>query len=171
MPLDIPVQVIGCMLCTLVSPCTIGPLLRQAMAAHVLHFGDDDYHRISILESAGYRVEQCKSLIQLTVALKAHDDPEAIFLTESEVHQPEDAATLARESTLAPVILFRTGTVSRSEADFDLIVPTLASPQEWLHDVQTLIDCSRKIRARSQALIQQSARLRMESSAVRQEFH
>lgn len=137
------------------------------MAARVLHFGDDDCHRVTILESAGYAVEQCTSLRQFTANLQAGSERDAIFITERDGVSPAEAAAAARSHSPAPLVLFRTSNRRAPEKQFDLVVDSLEPPERWLKDVSALIEKSRKLRARSATLIQETRELREKSAAVR----
>ncbi len=137
------------------------------MAAHVLHLGVDDCHRVAVLRSVGYRVDECGSLLQLAKALERANGADAVFLTESDGISPEQAISLARERSAAPVILFCRSTYGANEDEFDLVIPPLTSPEKWLQDVGSLVEWSRMVRVQAQAITEQSRSLRMETSLVR----
>lgn len=137
------------------------------MAARVLHFGEDDCHRVTILESAGYRVEQCTSLRQFLADLQAGKERDAIFITERDGVSPAEAAAVARSHSPAPLVLFRTSNRRAPEKQFDLVVDSLEPPERWLKDVSALIEKTRKLRARSATLVPESRELRGEPAAVR----
>lgn len=130
------------------------------MAARVLHLGEDDCHRVSILESAGYGVEPCVSLEQLQADLQTGSNHEAIFVTECESVSAADAAAVARSYSQAPLILFRTSNRRPPEEEFDLVVDSLEAPEQWLHEVRMLIEKSRKLPARSADVTPDSRQLR-----------
>ena len=67
------------------------------MDAHVLHIGADDCHRVAVLRSVGYQVDECLSLPQLASALERRKGVDAVFLTESDGYSHEDAISLARQ--------------------------------------------------------------------------
>lgn len=110
------------------------------MAARVLHLGEDDCHRVSILESAGYRVELCKSLAQFLAALHSGTHFDALFLTEREGVSPEEVAALARSHSTAPLILFRTSNRRAPEKQFNLVVNSLDPPEQWLKQVAAVLE-------------------------------
>ena len=139
------------------------------MAAHVLHIGMDDCHRVAVLRSVGYRVDECASLLQLATALEGPKGADAVFLTESDSIPPEQAISLAREHSEAPVILFRRSTYGTSDDDFDLVIPPLTAPEKWLQEVRSLLDWSRMGRVQAQAITDQSRTLRKETSMVRRD--
>jgi hypothetical protein len=114
------------------------------MAAHVLHIGMDDCHRVAVLRSAGYRVDECYSLLQLATALERTQDAVAVILTESENISPEQAVALARGSSGLPVIFFRKSNGETTEGQFDLVIHPLTAPGKWLEEVDNLLQWSRE---------------------------
>jgi hypothetical protein len=122
------------------------------MAAHVLHIGMDDCHRVAVLRSAGYRVDECYSLLQLATALERTHDADAVILTESENISPEQAVALSRGCSGLPVIFFRKSNGETIEDQFDLVIHPLTAPEKWLQEVDDLLQWSRGERDPSQAL-------------------
>ena len=116
------------------------------MAAHVLHIGMDDCHRVAVLRSAGYKVDECDSLLQLATTLERTQHADAVILTESENIQPEHAVTLARERSGAPIIFFPKSNGGVSEDQFDLVIHALTSPEKWLQQVSDLLQWSCGVR-------------------------
>lgn len=119
------------------------------MTAYALHLGQDYCHRVPILETAGYKVEECASLDQLQAKLEQLSDIEAIFVTELEDPVPEDAVIVARAYSGAPVILFRSSMRALDESRFDLVIPTLSRPSDWLMDVNAVLAKKRRFRVHS----------------------
>lgn len=138
------------------------------MAARVIHFGSDDCHRLTVLRSAGFAVAECSSLSQFRKALKAVENPDAVCVVEGNGVKPEAVGEMARANCSAPVVLFRTSYRNSEEAHFDLIVPTLTPPEIWLREIETLINRSRKLQARSLVLIENGREIRRESAAARE---
>jgi hypothetical protein len=118
------------------------------MDAHVLHIGADDCHRVAVLRSVGYQVDECLSLPQLARALEHGTGVDAVFLTESDGLAHEQAVQLARQRS-APVILFLRSNGDEPPRRVDLVVEPLTSPTKWLHDVRALLEWSRGVRAQS----------------------
>ncbi len=137
------------------------------MAAHVLHIGMDDCHRVDILRSAGYKVDECASLHHFAMALEVAQQADAVILTESENIPPEQAFHLTRERSTAPVIFFRSTNRAAIEDEFDLVIPPLTAPEKWLKDVNSLLEWSRTLRAQSLSIVEQSRSLRKESATLR----
>jgi hypothetical protein len=120
------------------------------MDAHVLHIGADDCHRVAVLRSVGYLVDECLSLPQLANALERENGVDAVFLTESDGFAHEQATQLARQRS-APVILFLRSNDGGSARQVDLVVEPLTPPSKWLRDVKALLEWGRGIRAQSVA--------------------
>jgi hypothetical protein len=108
------------------------------MAARVIHFGPDDCHRLMVLQSAGYAVEDCLSLGQLRASL-AGDEADAVLLSDGDGVAPEEAVALARGCSSAPVVLFCSTNQVYEDAAFDLVVHSLTRPEIWLREVDALI--------------------------------
>jgi hypothetical protein len=127
----------------------------------------DDCHRVAVLRSVGYRVEECSSLLQLATALDRTNGADAVFLTESDSIPPEKAVSLARERSAAPVILFRRTTKGESEQEFDLVIPPLTSPEKWLREVSSLLEWSRMVRDQARVMADQARTPRKQTTALR----
>ena len=136
------------------------------LAARVIHFGADDCHRLMVLRSAGYSVDDCRSMVQLHDRLAKGDATDALLMSDAEGVEPNEAIALARTHSSAPVILFRSTTLAYQETGVDLIVHSLTPPEVWLPEVDALIERSQAVRARSEALAGHSTQLRRESAAA-----
>jgi hypothetical protein len=133
------------------------------MAARIIHFGADNCHRLWVLKSAGYFIDDCQSVVQLRTVLQSGTDPDAVAFTENERFAPEEAVEVTRSHSSAPLILFRETHNDCVESVFDLVVPVLEPPEAWLTSVAALIARSQAIRASSEALIKQSMALRQDA--------
>lgn len=107
--------------------------------ARIIHFGKDDCHRVSVLRSAGYAVEDCRSLRAFREALTGGGTPDALFITESESNLEGDAISLARSCSPAPLVLFRRSHGDLSPGTFDLVIDSLTPPKHWLQEIGELI--------------------------------
>lgn len=136
------------------------------MAARIIHFGADNCHRLWVLKSAGYFVDDCQSVMQLRTVLQSGMDPDAVAFTEAERFAPQEALEVTRSHSSAPLILFRETQNDFVEWAFDLVVPVLEPPEAWLNSVAALIAKSQAIRARSETVVKQSMALREETAAV-----
>lgn len=110
------------------------------MPARVVHFGPDDCHRLMVLRSAGYTVEDCRSLLQLRDALADGASPDAVLMSDGDGVSPQEAVGIARAHSSNPVILFRSTNMTYEDCRFDLVVPCLTPPEVWLNDVDALIE-------------------------------
>lgn len=138
------------------------------MAARIIHFGGDGCNRLAVLELAGYEVQSCNSVSDLLSALSDDHQPDAVVITELGGDPEESTVELARERSEAPLILFQSADCRCSEAEFDLVIPTLTPPRFWLERIAAAIERSRAIHAERRALGESSAELRRQSAAVRE---
>ena len=136
------------------------------MAARVIHFGPDDCHRLMVLRSAGYAVDGCMSLAQLRSSLLAGGDADAVLLSDGTGVALEEAASLARSCSSAPVVLFSGTNRAYEGAPFDLVVHSLTPPEAWLHEVDKVIAKNRLLGGHLAALSRKSAKLLEESARV-----
>lgn len=113
------------------------------MLARLIHFGPDDCHRLMVLRSAGYAVEECQSLLQLGRSLTAGVPADAMLFSDGDGVSPEEALAVAKGFGSLPSILFRSTTQAYEESGFDLVVPSLTPPDVWLNEVDTLIGRTR----------------------------
>jgi hypothetical protein len=109
------------------------------MAAKIVHFGVETDNRIATLKSAGYRVEECRSLAQLHAALVGILPADAILITDNDGAAPDQARSLARATSIAPLILCHNGKHHYNPAEFDLIIPPLMEAQDWLSEIAKLM--------------------------------
>jgi len=102
------------------------------MAPRVVHFGCDDCRRLLVLHMAGYAVDDCPSILNLRSALLDSRQADAVVFSEQDEKERREAITLARSQSSAPLILFETSNGPGDEAEFDLVIPPLTPPHEWL---------------------------------------
>lgn len=136
------------------------------MATQVLHIGNDHCHRIMVLRRAGYSVEACPFLGNLDTALHNDDKLAAVAMSEADASARQQALTLIRSISTAPVILFKHAIYYPDEADFDLVIPNLTPPKDWLNSVAAIIARSRALRAQSKIVRERSATLVRETAAA-----
>jgi hypothetical protein len=128
------------------------------MAALVIHFGNDNCHRISVLRGAGYCVEECLSVPRLRFTLTELPKPDAVAfaecdeIAELEGREADEAISLIRSSCKAPIILFQSRNRRTEVSAYDLVVPPLTNPRDWLHDVASLIEQSHAARGASEPI-------------------
>jgi hypothetical protein len=112
---------------------------------------------------AGYTVENCHSALQLEAVFDSSCPAEAVLMTDHEGKLPQDAITLTRSRSVAPLILFRDSNHSYAESAFDLVVPSLTAPGQWLEQIALLLEESRVLRAKSALLRAESRMLQHEA--------
>ena len=115
------------------------------MAARVVHFGCDECRRLLVLHMAGYAVDECPSILKLRSVLQEPGQTSAVLFTGQDEKQRKEAVTLARTQSRAPLILFETCNAPGDESDFDLVIPPLTPPQEWLAKIAATIRQRRSI--------------------------
>jgi hypothetical protein len=133
------------------------------MAANIVYFGVDTCHRLPVLMRSGYTVENCYSALQLEAVFDSSCPAEAVLMTDHKGKLPQDAITLTRSRSVAPLILFRDSNRSYAETAFDLVVPSLTPPGQWLEQVALLLEESRVLRAKSELLRAESRMLQHEA--------
>jgi hypothetical protein len=138
------------------------------MAALLLHFGIDDRYRVPILRRAGYSVEECRSVRRLHSALVRFPEPDAVAIAENDEIEPGEAVSLVRSHCTSPLVLFQGANPVIETSEFNLVVPPLTEPKEWLFGIALLIAESRAIRDRSRRLREASASLRTEVAEARE---
>jgi hypothetical protein len=115
------------------------------MPGKVIHFGPDDCHRLMVLQSAGYTVQDCGSLPQLRLTLESDSAPDAVLMSDGDGVSPQEAIAVARTHSSNPVILFRNTNQSYEDSGFDLVIPCLTPPEVWLTEVDALIEKRRAV--------------------------
>ena len=126
------------------------------MDVPIIHYGADDCHRVPVLKFAGYAVADCRSIAQLHAALQAIAEAGAVVMTGIGDLAPHRAVSIARCASTAPLVLFPEGASSLVEPEFDLVIPALTPPEQWLSDLAELIDRCFAIRGRSGEIRRQS---------------
>jgi hypothetical protein len=137
------------------------------MAASIIHFGADECCRLLILRSVGYTVNDCTSVAKLKSFLEEDGGTDAIVLSEVHAGKARQAVATTRSYTSAPLILFEGPDRLGNESEFDLVIPPLSSPEEWLQRIADTIKQSRALLAKSKLLREQSSLLVEQSAAIR----
>ena len=109
------------------------------MAARVIHFGDDDCHRVAVLRRAGYVVAEAADLADLRAHLRSMVDCDAVLIAEDEDRHPAGDLETVRRVSRVPVILFRRTSRELDEGSFSFVVHWLEPPSEWLREVAWVI--------------------------------
>jgi hypothetical protein len=108
--------------------------------ARIIHFGEDNCHRLMVLEGVGYAVERCESIQDIEFYLRSPLLPDAVVIS-GELHRASRLATFLSNADLPlPVILFAGTDESYTETEYDLIIPALTSPSDWLLSIEETIE-------------------------------
>jgi len=110
------------------------------MAARVVHFGCDVCRRLLVLHMAGYAVDDCPSILTLRSALQDTSQTAAVLFAGQDETERREAVMLARSQSSAPLVLFEMSNAPSDEADFDLVIPPLTPPHEWLAKLAATIE-------------------------------
>ncbi len=139
-----------------------------AMIGNIVHFGHDVCFRLPVLRSAGFNVAQCSSIERFSLVLDW--SPDAVLVAEEPRLLIDKAVSLARLRSTAPLIHFHEPVAASRVDQFDLIIPSLTPPEEWLLRVSTLIEESRILRQQATAIRLGASSLQTESAEVRTVF-
>jgi hypothetical protein len=112
------------------------------MAATLVYYGLDTCHRMAVLSQAGYSIENSNSLGDLDQTLGSCSQATAVLMTDHDGLLPQDAIALARSRSTALLILFRDSNLACADSSFDLVIPSLTPPEQWLTHIADLIDQS-----------------------------
>jgi hypothetical protein len=137
-------------------------------ALSVLHIGDDLCRRIPVMETAGFVVYQSEVKIPaIHIAFEREEGYSAVVFHNDIAAVPEDVVNEARLLSEAPFVLFQNPTVPSNEVEFDLVIPSLTTPDVWLLKLRELIQASRQAREESIQLRQDCAAARSKSQELR----
>lgn len=118
------------------------------MAARVLCFGTHDCNRSLVLRQVGYEVDRARSLLEFRALIRERADTDAVLVTERRGNVRREVVTLTREHSRARLILFDCSYDHVDAGQFDLIVPPLSAPAEWLRQVADTIEQSHSLNAK-----------------------
>ncbi|KAA6462132.1 Crp/Fnr family transcriptional regulator [Acidobacteria bacterium AB60] len=143
-----------------------GPLfVEDFMGSRIVHYGLDEHYRLRTLRNAGYTVDNCNSLSEFKWVLYSGGRADAVAFTEADGAAPLTAMSLARHRR-SPLVLFQGWMPHYQEKDFNLVVPMLTAPENWLGDIAGLIGKTRQLVRDSQEMRARSHLLREETSAL-----
>jgi hypothetical protein len=137
------------------------------MSARILHLGDDECRRMSVLEEAGYAVEGYGSVLNLTSALGNGQAADLVLVSEGRREPKLEDIQLIREHSDAPILLFQSTVCGCDESAFDGVIPALTPPEVWLERVAAMIRQRAHPSAEARALWGEAAALREDSAAIR----
>jgi hypothetical protein len=113
------------------------------MSRKLLTFGYDACHRWAVLRVAGFTLHACQSISELRERLMSSRDVDAVVMVEDIVSIPQEALLYAKAYFDGPLILFEARLQSNYRDSFDLSVPILTGPSEWLLQIEALIEKDR----------------------------
>lgn len=116
---------------------------ENAMFREILTFGYDACHRWTVLRFAGFKLYECESIRDLRQQLMASTNLAAVIMVEDIVHIPSEAIIAARCYFDGPLVLFEGRHPTETEHSFDLCIPNLTNPTDWLPRIQGMIDSYR----------------------------
>jgi hypothetical protein len=125
----------------------------------VLHFGTDDCNRLLVLRSVGYSVNLCPTVEEFHSLMQKRTGADAILVAGVPVRERRQVVTLTRERSHAPLVLFNTSYDYADEGKFDLVIPPLTRPEEWLRKIAATIDqAAFRVLATSSSAIRRSTK-------------
>jgi hypothetical protein len=113
------------------------------MSRKLLTFGYDACHRWAVLRVAGFTLHACESISELRERLMVARDVDAVVMVEDIVSVPQEALLYAKYYFDGPLVLFEARFQSSYRVSFDLCVPILTGPSEWLLQIEALIEKDR----------------------------
>lgn len=89
---------------------------------------------------AGFKLHECESIRDLRQQLMASTNVDAVIMVEDIVGIPPEAIHAARSYFQGPLVLFEGRYLDGNENCFDLRIPNLTDPSDWLPRIQAVID-------------------------------
>lgn len=126
--------------------------------AKVVHYGFDSCHRIPLLSSAGFEVAGCDSASGIRRLLMAAPYDAVLFAE----FPSAPLLRITRSFSTAPLIWFPADPLAIADDRFDLVIPPLTPPREWIASIRKLLTETRRIHAES---------IRPDSVTARKETH
>jgi hypothetical protein len=107
-------------------------------SGNILFVGDDPCARADVLEHVGYKVARCACDTDALGQALRHPVDAVLFQCRPE---PPSEAVLStcRKLTNAPILLFADHNSFFNTRDFDVVVPNLCNPREWLSELGGMI--------------------------------
>jgi hypothetical protein len=138
--------------------------------ASILHVGDDLCHRVPIMKSAGLIVDQSEcGADAVHAALVQNQSFSAITFHNDAFPLPDIVVSTARTLSSAPLILFKNPSVCCDDGAFDLVIPSLTPPADWLKSLRAAIEDAHNLRRISMQLRQESMNVRFQTERLRAE--
>lgn len=110
------------------------------MANRIVHFGLDQFDRIGELKRAGFTVDECLSAVSAFAEALRKPDLVAVAVSEAPGIRYDSIVEIARISSEAPLVLFRSPVAQRiNHESFDLVIGPDSDPGQWLLNLWRLI--------------------------------
>lgn len=109
----------------------------------VLFVGTDVCARTPVLQSAGYTVLQSECDASTVVDTLVQSPVDAVLFHCDPEPPSHLIISAARAASDAPIVLFARHSADYNEADYDLLLPPICSPTEWLPLLDELIESHR----------------------------
>lgn len=136
-------------------------------AATILHVGNDNCHRIPVMENAGLAVVKCEpSVSSVEKAFAGTTAFSGIAFHNQIAASLGTLASTARRLSTAPLILFRNTFADCDEHLFDLVIPVQTPPPVWLKSLEAAISVSCHLQQESELLCQDAAKVRSISQGL-----
>jgi hypothetical protein len=139
------------------------------MAARVLHFGTDVCNRCSCSTASAIQWTCAPLWKNFHSVLQKGTGADAVLVTAGRVRGRHQVVTLTRERSHAALVLFSTCYDYADEGKFDLVIPPLTRPEEWLRQIADVIAKSVALKAAAAVIQDQSAQLREDMEIVIQQ--
>ena len=110
------------------------------MSRKILTFGYDACHRWTVMRFAGFTIHECESIRDLRQQLMLSMSVDAVIMVEDIVSLPPEAIVAAKSYFQGPLVLFEGRYPDANQDCFDLRIPNLTDPSDWLLRIQTIID-------------------------------
>lgn len=110
------------------------------MSCKILTFGYDACHRWTVMRFAGFKMHECESIRDLRQQLIASTDVDAVIMVEDIVNIAPEAIIAAKSYFSGPLVLFEGRYPDGNENSFDLRIPNLTGPSDWLSQIHAAID-------------------------------
>ncbi|KAA6462979.1 hypothetical protein DYQ86_06490 [Acidobacteria bacterium AB60] len=108
-------------------------------------------------------------MAELATCLREGRTPDVVCISEEPHRAAEGALSLARAYCCAPIVLFRATEQTYLQRGWDLEIPPLTPPQEWLEQLARLLAITRVNVAASLDQREKSRVLREEAAATREQ--
>jgi hypothetical protein len=141
---------------------------RKGVPAPVLHVGEGHFHRVDLMQRAGWTVK-CVDCSRTAVqnAFTSTSAFSAITFHNDVAPPRQDVVLTARTLSAGPFILFQGSSIACDLRPFDLVIGMDIPPRVWLKSLAETIEASRQLVVASQRLRAECAGERMRFEQLR----